>query len=84
MINNIIKIFDKTKSLGIEIKQAWLRENILVTETIPKMIFKLDNVDSQLASLQLILSEAKIESKELEIIDLRFDKPVIKFAPEKK
>jgi len=51
--------------------EIWLENNLLV-------LFNLENdVDSQLDSLQLILSRAKIEGKTVKKIDLRFDKPVI-------
>ncbi|MBI4038755.1 hypothetical protein HY384_02235 [Candidatus Daviesbacteria bacterium] len=48
----------------------------------PRIIFRLSNsLDVQLASLQLILGKAKIDGSRLEFIDLRFDKPVLKFTP---
>ena len=50
----------------------------------PKVFFRLDNeIDLQLASLQLILEKAKIDERILEFIDLRFDKPIVRFAPKK-
>lgn len=46
----------------------------------PKAAFSLKKeLPSQVGSLQLILSRAKIEGKTPEVIDLRFDKPVVKF-----
>ncbi len=85
MINSI-KILDKIKTLGIDIKSAkFVMDEFLITDTIPKIIFKLtDKIDIQLASLQLILEQAKIDGRNLEFIDLRFDKPIVKFAPKKK
>ena len=38
-----------------------------------------DEIEPQLASLQFILWRAKIESKSLKTVDLRFDKPVIRY-----
>lgn len=86
-ISNILKILDKVKLSGIIVKESWVSEDtfLIFSDTPPfKIVFRLDNkVDLQLASLQLILAEAKIYSRELEFIDLRFDKPVVKIAPKK-
>lgn len=86
-ISNILKILDKVKLSGIVVKESWVSEDtfLIFSDTPPfKIVFRLDNkVDLQLASLQLILAEAKIYSRELEFIDLRFDKPVVKIAPKK-
>lgn len=58
--------------------------NLLIVEYLPKIVFRLDaDINSQLASLQLILQKAKIDESRLEFIDLRFDKPIVKFAPKK-
>lgn len=85
MIGRIIKILQKIKTFGLTIKEAKVySEKILLVNTKPKIIFRLDErEDIQLASLQLILSEAKIDDRELEFIDLRFDKPVIRTVPKK-
>lgn len=83
---NTILIINKLKGFGIEAGNVAISNNkLLVVYSTPKIIFNLsDFVDVQLASLQLILEKAKIESKDLEFIDLRFDKPIVKFAPKKK
>lgn len=39
------------------------------------------DLKTQLASLQLILQKAKINSKTIDMIDLRFDKPVVVYSP---
>ena len=51
--------------------EIWLQGQILVLFNGEK------DLESQLDSLQLILSRAKIEGKSIKKIDLRFDKPVI-------
>lgn len=86
MIGNALKILEKIKTFGMEFKDAKiLSEKILLVNGMPKIIFKLDgDIEKQTASLQLILKTAKIDSNTLEFIDLRFDKPVVKFAPKKK
>lgn len=82
---NALKILDKIKSFGIDSKLSQIvMDEFLVTGTDPKIMFKLmDQIDIQLASLQLILEQAKIDQSRLEFIDLRFDKPVVRFAPKK-
>lgn len=81
---NYLKILDKFKTFGVLIEKSWTdgKELVILTPEKSKIVFHLEeNIDIQLASLQLILSEAKIDLKEVELIDLRFDKPVIKIAP---
>lgn len=86
-ISGILKILDQAKILSIVIKESWVSDDtfLINSDTSPlKIVFRLDNkIDFQLASLQLILAEAKIDARQLEFIDLRFDKPVVKFAPKK-
>ncbi len=86
IINNTLKIIGKIQSFGLELADAEIYSNMfLLVNSRPKMIFLLnDNVDNQIASLQLIYDQAKIDSKALEFIDLRFDKPVVRFAPKKR
>lgn len=85
-INNLpasLLILEKLKTFGLNVKSAGIvDENLIIFENnISKIIFRLDfGVDIQVASLQLILEKAKIDSKELEFIDLRFDKPIVRFA----
>lgn len=80
---NTLKILDQLKTLGINSEMSMFN-NLLITNSLPKIIFKLDgDMKVQIASLQLILEKARIDNKELEFIDLRFDKPIVKFAPKK-
>lgn len=49
-----------------------------------KFVFSLKkNIDRQLASLQLIWEKAKIDSRIIDKIDLRFDKPVVIYSIQK-
>ncbi len=116
LINNTLKILEKVKSFGIEVKEVKIYpQEILLIMGEPRLIFRVDErVDEQIASLQLILQTAKInrgtispsernrgtispsernrgtisqgeeDSQAAELIDLRFDKPIVKFAPNKK
>lgn len=53
---------------------------LLVLGTTWQALFSLEKeIGSQVGSLQLILSRAKIEGKLPRLVDLRFDKPVISF-----
>jgi len=81
---NSLKILDKVKTFGLNVKTTTVLDNFFIIFSYPKLVFRLDNaVETQVASLQLILAEAKIGLKELEFIDLRFDKPIVRFAPKK-
>lgn len=94
-IGNSLKILEKSKTFGLDVKTATILDNFFIIFSYPKVIFRLDDkIEAQIASLQLILAEAKInrrtiptevgrDLKELEFIDLRFDKPIIRIAPKK-
>lgn len=91
-IEDSLKIMAGVKTFGLDVKTAIILDNFFIIFSHPRVIFRLDNrmdkfspseIDIQLASLQLILAEAKIDFKELEFIDLRFDKPIVRFAPKK-
>lgn len=82
--SNSLKILEKSKNLGLEADKMTVSGDFLVFFSSPRIIFRLDEkIDIQLASLQLILEKAKIDDIRLEFIDLRFDKPAVKFAPKK-
>lgn len=82
---NILAILNKIKVFGIEVMEAVVVQNFLLINSTPKITFALDKeIDVQTASLQLILAKAKIDEETAEFIDLRFDKPVVRFAPKKK
>lgn len=87
MVLNSLKILDEIKGLGVVIKEGIISgEYLIVYESLGnrKIIFQLrGGIDIQLASLQLILDKAKIYLQEWEFIDLRFDKPIVRFAPKK-
>ena len=84
-LKKTFKILEELKHLGINNNQSFVFTNLVITSGNPKIIFRLDqDIDIQIASLQLIVQKAKIDSEVLEFIDLRFDKPLIKFAPKKR
>lgn len=87
LIGDSLRILEKNKTFRIAVSESWIFDKLFIIYSDAsklKIIFRLnDQVDIQLASLQLILDKAKIDLKELEFIDLRFDKPVVRFAPKK-
>lgn len=81
---NISIIFEKLGKLNLGISEAKLTDNYLLVKTHPQLIFSLrKDILTQLASLQLILQKAKIDGREMKIVDLRFDKPVVTYLPKK-
>lgn len=82
---NILAILNKIKIFGIEVGETVVAQNSLTINSMPKIVLDLDrDLSLQIASLQLILQQAKIDGEAAEFIDLRFDKPVVRFAPKKK
>ncbi len=82
---NALNILEKISVFGINASTSYISDNFFIIYGLPKVIFRLDNnVNIQIASLQLILEKAKIDSSQVEFIDLRFDKPIIRLAPKKK
>ncbi len=90
----ILKIIDKIKIVGLDANSSALSADwSYLVYSKPAVYFNLkSNLDFQLASLQLILKEAKIVNgtvpldgidKDVTFVDLRFDKPIVRFAPKK-
>ena len=82
IVENILKIFQKTGDQGIVIDKIFLHDNNLFIENSNSVLIfnTMNKIDTQIASLQLIVQKAKIENENIEFIDLRFDKPVVKYA----
>lgn len=87
-ILDTLRILEKIKLYGLEIQETEVRDDLFLiypNPGVPRIVFRLEeNFDTQLASLQLIFNQAKIDENVLEFIDLRFDKPVVRLAPKKK
>lgn len=88
----IVKLIDKVKLLGLEISTVKVEGDKILIDTKPKLVFGLGrDLNIQFASLQLILQKAKMNSgeisatnqknKQIEMINLRFDKPVVRYSP---
>lgn len=79
------KVTDKLKNLNEPVIQAKIEDENLLIQSNQKIVFALDrDLFEQLGSLQLILQKAKIDEKMPEVIDLRFDRPVIVYSSNKK
>lgn len=84
IINNAVEVVKKISSLTLNYNLVKIINFQLLVSSEPKLIFGLDkNINRQLASLQLILQKAKIDSKVIESVDLKFDKPVVIYSPKK-
>lgn len=82
--NFIEQVFEKYPQInsisGQLVINAKISGNTLLINDSPKVVFSLEkDILRQLASLQLILQKAKIDQRSVEIIDLRFDKPIIQY-----
>lgn len=81
---DILEILNQSEKLGLDTTLSQILNSNLIILSHPQVVFNpYERADVQIASLQLILTKAKMDSSELDFIDLRFDKPVIKIAPEK-
>lgn len=77
-------LFMKLPQMNINFTQAKLNEHNLQVLSEPKITISLEkDILKQLASLHLILEKAKIDERTMDIIDLRFDKPVVTYLPKK-
>lgn len=78
-----ILISQELKTNSINFMQIIIKSNNTVTVNLsPELLINLlttKSISSQVDSLQFILRQSKIEGKLPVIIDLRFDKPVLKY-----
>lgn len=92
--NSVVSPLAKTTSSNVKLEEILLRENIPfstinVASDSSFIVYLRDggevsisqkkNLESQISSLQVILSRLTIEGKKFKSLDLRFDKPVIVF-----
>lgn len=82
IIKGILHIFTNLNSLGINAWENYLNSKDFYIKGDSKIIVLNLNskLNTQIASLQLILQKAKIDNENIEFIDLRFDKPVVKYG----
>lgn len=77
-----LKVIEELQKVESNIDKFLIKPQKLVTSLgKPRIIVSLQkDIKVQLTALQLILQKAKIDNKELESVDLRFENPVIKYA----
>ncbi len=80
----LLAILNKLNELAIAYNNLWVVEDHLIVDANEQIIFSLSkDIGYQLASLQLIVNEAKMRQRLMDKIDLRFDKPVVVYSPKK-
>lgn len=86
IFKKLLAIINKLKEFEVAVSGVKVYPtNVVLVLASPPILFSLDgDVENQLAALQLILQKAKIDDENMFFIDLRFDKPIVKFIPKKK
>lgn len=84
-IKRILAIWQYFQKQGLSISDVELEGDRLSLKSGSEIVFSVgEDLERQGASLQLILKQAKMNSKSVVKIDLRFDNPVVTYAPEKR
>lgn len=86
------EILDRISGFDISLDNLLVVGDRLIIDSTPRITFALNRaIDRQAASLQLILRQAKMnldpdnrDSRSVESIDLRFDRPVVVYSPKRK
>jgi len=87
-IKKASEILQKLQEFGVPSDNLIIVSDRLIVDTIPRVIFSLNKpIDRQAASLQLILRQAKMksvandgDSRSVESVDLRFNRPVVVYS----
>lgn len=78
-------VFSKIPKMGLISSQAKINQGFLQLDSKPRVVFNPSgDILRQLASLQLILAQTTMNDEIIEMIDLRFDKPVVIFTSKKR
>lgn len=84
LFNKIAKILEGLNKAGMTSTDLTLNGDDLLIHSSPKIAFTLKkDVEREVISLQLILQKAKIDERGIDTLDLRFDKPIVRFLPKK-
>jgi hypothetical protein len=84
-LTNTLSIIERINQLGVYPVTIKSSQSELLLDGETRMVFSLNkDIREQLASLQLILETAKINSKYINLVDLRFNKPIVIYAPKAK
>lgn len=86
LLAKAVRILQKIEEINLTVNEAIVDSNqTMLINSDPKLQFNLNqDIEVKLASLQLILDKAKIDNEKMDFIDLRFEKPVVKFTPKEK
>lgn len=85
IVTKLDEVSKRLSVMEIPFEIAKIAGDTLMINSTPKLVFSLSNdILTQLYSLQLILNKSKIDSREVELIDLRFSKPVVVYSSKKK
>lgn len=81
IVNLSLQLINRLKDMSITYKTVKIMGDMVLVNGDLKLTFSLaKNLNRQLASLQLILQKAKMNSKSMEKIDLRFEKPIVIYS----
>lgn len=82
LVNDLLKIIDRLKTFGIKSNDLVVdKKKLVLINSLPRIVFRIRaDINNQLAALQLILNRSRIDDDKLEFIDLRFDKPVVRYG----
>jgi hypothetical protein len=84
LVNKVLSIFETLNKEGIALDSLKVSGEKVLVSSNPRLVFSLKkDLNTQFASLQLILQKAKMDSNTIDQIDLRFDKPVVIFSSKK-
>ena len=95
LVSQLLSIFDKLKEFNLPILETRIYpEGVAIVTSSSIILFNLNkDVPHQLAALQLIVTQAKIDEQSsrdsrtkgnMVFIDLRFENPIVKYAPRTK
>lgn len=81
IFQGVIEIIGESSTYGLNQLKAKVMGHYLLLDYHPKVAFSLiTDIQKQIASLQLLLQKAKIDGREMSLIDLRFDRPVVVYS----
>ena len=84
LVQNLSLILQKLTELNIAVSEIKIAGDRLVLRSEPLLEFSLSKDPlKQIVSLQLILQRAKMDSKQIDKVDLRFDKAVVLYSSRK-
>lgn len=84
LIPQTLKVLNGLNQQGINFENLKIVDNGLFVRGEKELVFPLDkDIERQLAALQLILQKAKMDTKQVNKVDLRFDKAIVVYSAQK-